>query len=674
MQLPRTECAQMRRRLSDERGFILIMTGLLIIPIVAFTALAIDVSAWYSRATELQRGADAGSLAGVVWMPNLGKARDAATPILQRNGFVDGAGDIAIEMVVGDQTDSSFKVCITDKTAPQFFSIVFTGPTSLTRCSVAKYNLPLVLGSSGNSIGGFQNGFAEDPGHGPIPATPAHTEDKPPGNDYTIDPDNYATAQSPNYQWYYYNTRLKGCKAVTSTGSNGRVFGYYWAADGTRNGGTNSRLDGQAIDVYRSGQSYYYFYASMLPDCVWTHPATPAQPAEPPSYTIRPDMRPGYWASVEAPGTDAVQGDQFSTKCYGSGYTTACGSGSSTANPDYTTMGQYYTLSINANNPSVLIQVFDAAYDEQGQANGTGDNRFNDSGTWTTHYQMYKVDQTPYDPTDNDILEAGSCGNGAEGADNSGQWSLTNNYNSSNRSSYYHTWRTLCTLTSPPVTQDNNTFLLRIWTDGTGNASNNFALRAIAANSADNLDQYNYPLDALPNAEQPTLSPWQHMTIYTNLPGGDATFFLAKVDENYAGKTLVMDLYDAGEGAQSLTINTPTGKQMGCTYASSKLANVNGGGSNGGGSINTAIGLTTIPPTQVCKINTVGRFNGNLLTVRMQIPDSSIYSCDKTVRPLSTLDSDLGCWWSITYSTSSDTHDETTWGAHIEGNPVRLVE
>ena len=136
-----------------EGGFILITFALLLIPIVVFISLAVDVSSWYSRATELQRTADSAALAGAVWMPDLGAAEGAATPVLLRNDVTNGSNNMTVSMNTGEE-DGSFKVCVKDGRIPQFFSSVFSNPTTITRCATAKFNAPLQLGSPLNYFGG----------------------------------------------------------------------------------------------------------------------------------------------------------------------------------------------------------------------------------------------------------------------------------------------------------------------------------------------------------------------------------------------------------------------------------------------------------------------------------------------------------------------------------------
>ena len=78
-----------RARFRGERGIAVIMTALCLLPLMAFAAFGVDLASFYSRASYLQKSADAAALAGTVWMPNLTKARQIACDSLLNNG-IDG--------------------------------------------------------------------------------------------------------------------------------------------------------------------------------------------------------------------------------------------------------------------------------------------------------------------------------------------------------------------------------------------------------------------------------------------------------------------------------------------------------------------------------------------------------------------------------------------------------
>ena len=85
-----------QRRRRDE-GYTMVMTALLLVPLMLFAALAVDVGGFYTRAHEVQRAADAASLAGVVWMPDdYDQAVTVARATARRNGFNHGVNGVTV--------------------------------------------------------------------------------------------------------------------------------------------------------------------------------------------------------------------------------------------------------------------------------------------------------------------------------------------------------------------------------------------------------------------------------------------------------------------------------------------------------------------------------------------------------------------------------------------------
>ena len=133
------------------------MTALCLLPLMAFAAFGVDLASFYSRASYLQKSADAAALAGTVWMPNLTKARQIACDSLLNNnidGGDCGTGTFNVTIARGS-TATSLLVTVTDPAATKYFSQVFgNGDQALTRSAEAEYNLPLPLGSPLNYFGG----------------------------------------------------------------------------------------------------------------------------------------------------------------------------------------------------------------------------------------------------------------------------------------------------------------------------------------------------------------------------------------------------------------------------------------------------------------------------------------------------------------------------------------
>ncbi|MBV8690291.1 MAG: hypothetical protein JOY57_01425 [Actinobacteria bacterium] len=140
------------RRRDDEGGYIIALSGLLMTVFLIFAALSVDVGGWYARADQIQRAADAAALAGVVWMPDFQKASQVANDTATKNGFTTG-GNITVTPSQISGNSHEMKVTITDSAAQQFFSKIVLNRQSITRSSIAKYDLGIPMGSPKNVIG-----------------------------------------------------------------------------------------------------------------------------------------------------------------------------------------------------------------------------------------------------------------------------------------------------------------------------------------------------------------------------------------------------------------------------------------------------------------------------------------------------------------------------------------
>ncbi len=604
-----------------DSGFVLVMLGLMIIPIMIFAALAVDVSSYYSRTAQLQKASDAASLAAVIWMPNVSRANQVATETMAKNGFTTGVDNISIAYLPGVDGPNTYRVVATDTKAKSYFAqVFFKDNIRLDRGATATVDPPLEMGSPLNYFGGDATDYPSTPAGTTVYNSPQPDSDSPP--DTTV------------------------CYYRTGSNRNG-TYGYRYNNDGST--------------------SYIYFPSNWSNyRCKWSV-STPAV-----NSPILSTMNPGFWAAVEAPYTDAVQGDKYSGNCYGQGGTSCIGNGYS--NPVHRNTGYLYTIKMPANPaPYVVVQLFDISWTNRGQTDGTGDNDLNggNGGTsWYTHARMHDTDATPYDPTDNPLMSAASCGGSPSStAQNSGNWTLQ----AGQSQQFKDKWMTLCTITAPAP---GAIYTLQVYTTGTnGNASNNYAIRAIGTPNAASVDANNLPTTVSAQAAQPNLAAYQDMSMYNNLSTGQANFYLAKVPGQYAGRTLDIELYDPGDGTGITTqINTPSGIQKGCTYQSFRLRNISGGQGADGGSISSQVPLTTIGTGSNCSFATSGRFNGNSVIIKVPIPVT--YTCDETVKstwwsPVSPDSS--GCWWSVTFN-SNGAHDNTTWSVSVEGDPVRLTE
>lgn len=172
---------------ATEGGYIIGLTALLLIPMLVFTAFATDVGAWYVRAQEVQRAADAAALAAVVWMPDENKAASVALDVAARNGFVDQVDSVdafgnpdPTDLSDFDDPNASLPQVKVTRIGRQqvrveiraegevfFGSVVesFEAP-KITRFATAEYILPVpmgnptsALGSGSDTVNGDQDNF-----------------------------------------------------------------------------------------------------------------------------------------------------------------------------------------------------------------------------------------------------------------------------------------------------------------------------------------------------------------------------------------------------------------------------------------------------------------------------------------------------------------------------------
>jgi len=140
-----------RLEAAKDRGYAVILTALVLVPMMGFVGFAVDVGAWYNRASELQRAADAAALAGVVMQPDFSRAETAARDAAARNGFTHGEG--GIEVNVSNAGSNRLVVEIVDTDAELYFSSLFLDDLAIGRQAQAEFNKPVAMGSPDNTLG-----------------------------------------------------------------------------------------------------------------------------------------------------------------------------------------------------------------------------------------------------------------------------------------------------------------------------------------------------------------------------------------------------------------------------------------------------------------------------------------------------------------------------------------
>lgn len=340
---------------------------------------------------------------------------------------------------------------------------------------------------------------------------------------------------------------------------------------------------------------------------------------------------PCFWANIHGTYTNNQMGDAFSSACeYGTGF----GGGPPCAPSQYHRTSRGYVYSVDHGGGGFAVQVQNGAFERYpGDGNPV---RAGDNYEWcqvacpdgpVTVFSVYRPDPTPltldpsgkicefrFDPVDSIAPPPPAV------------------YDPAADTSYG--WTTVCAVAAPE--SGLYTVDVQIADDG--------------ANQADDAGLNRYSIRATGGA---TLSALGDMSIYNNI-AGNTEFFLAKVDDAYAGRTFVVELYDPGDaGGPSNIIKLlgPGGATWtgGCTITKREH--------------NTAdfTGFSSIARGEDCRIDatrSVNDFNGDWLRVEIDLPES--YSC-------------ASCWWKIRYEYVGTTTDTTTWRAYISGSPVRLV-
>lgn len=205
----------------------------------------------------------------------------------------------------------------------------------------------------------------------------------------------------------------------------------------------------------------------------------------------------------------------------------------------------------------------------------------------------------------------------------------------------FRNWNQICQLSAAPVGSTYPlTYLVQVQTNGLGadaaNGQNNYALRAFSSTDTTAKDAI-------------SISAYNNMTIYANLPAAATNFHLARVPSSAAGQVLNVGLYDVGDAATSGTVKVVAPADSGVTFS-----NCTGIGPVAG----------ALPTCQITTNSTT--FQGKWETIGVPIP--AAYACN---------DADVnGCWvlLNFNYSAGGNVYDTTSWTASIEGDPVRLVE
>lgn len=151
-----------QERNRQERGVVVIWVTLMLVALIGMCGFAVDLSNWWLQSERLQRAADAGAHAGVVFLPaDLQGATSTARAETAKNGYrATGADQNATVTVAQEPNPNRLRVKVTAEVPTYFVRVFGINSIDLTREAVAEYVAPVPMGSPENKVGNDpENGY-----------------------------------------------------------------------------------------------------------------------------------------------------------------------------------------------------------------------------------------------------------------------------------------------------------------------------------------------------------------------------------------------------------------------------------------------------------------------------------------------------------------------------------
>jgi hypothetical protein len=606
------------------------MTALMIVPILAFTGFAVDLGAWYARAAQIQRAADAAALAGARYMPNFARAEAEARTVAAKNGFIDGVNGVSVQVSQVPGNSSRIRVTIEDPRVSQYFSKLFRPTVEIERLSTGELIRPIPMGSPRNFLGTntMNSGFGSQ---------------------------------------YVENFWLS-------------VSGYCARRE------HGDRITPRADAVGGDGSSGDSASQSNFAGCV---PGAPSKPSGSGPVLANPDYTPnGYFYAVETLrgsssswtlqmydgphcGYESRSSDSNPTGDSGAGDAAAVG-----GTPNF--RGNWSSTTAYSARDTVVHQgrTWIARTNSTGRVPPTLPTQSN--AYWSlTSRRLYEViirgNDRPDDPSQATVLysitlDPSTMCKFSNGSDN-----------------WRNTWKNVYTFTSAQLASPARYFVqirpLQPPETNLQEGQNQFSLR-LARNGSFS-----------PCSDDPTISGYQadclrlygltHLGVYANAGGANPSFYLAQIGPEHNNHVLEVELYDPAEGAVAIRLLDPLGNAVPFTWeiacqdgsyqsetgvsclTTGENAPAGGYGpgspdySGNGKSVSGSVG-----PSQRSwgsRNGQTGKYSGRQLRLRYQLPANIATAYNGYT------------WWRIQYVVGSSIGDRTTWSVLVKGDPVRLV-
>jgi hypothetical protein len=374
----------------------------------------------------------------------------------------------------------------------------------------------------------------------------------------------------------------------------------------------------------------------------------------------------GFWGTLNTQGAENINGDAFQP--YYDTATTTAAPACATVDPGTRACHDgdaYYNYAIEMPPGSTdgSVYVYDPGFCQVAVAKGTGDRWFSGSNPVSTFYELYDMQGTSYDLTD-DALVASSgtlfrrlkasdatMGGTASTADDC-KYNVDVRYGDGR--DYHNRWYLLASGLSGGA----NGRLYRIHTTSTDPAS--------ATDQRSTNGENSFAIFASASGANPKVYGLGAMQAFTPLTGSGAStvsseFYLAQIEDVHAGKTIEIRLWDPGDTNPlnaKLQILIPTSDT---TWTATPFTYTATQGTTNSGRAACSSLTGSVSQVETNAGATSGTFNGCWLVLRAVIPTTYTAPAEG--------------WWKIRYNMTGTgtSNDVTTWTVNIVGNPVHLV-
>ena len=556
---------RLRQRWQSERAVVLVWFALMLVMLTGFAGFAVDMSNWWLQAERLQRAADAGAHAGVVFLPaDLDSAETTARTEIERNGYiVNGAEPNTTATVTREPNPHRLRVSVTTTVDSFFVQLLGVEDVTLTREAVAEYVAAVPMGSPQNKLG-------NDP------------EINDPGTQLWVNVSGPQTTKQ-NGDRYHSTTCVSGDSGCTGTTNDEYASdGYFFSMDVT------SVTPGQPLLI----DAFDAAYVNVGNTCSDRPSGSSTTYIMPSSNQVNggggftalttkfSDARTRYGSISSGLTSGTTPTLAAATRyCSGDG-----NSGPNTTNTTFIFREPDSTPWNNLDNPVINTSTCQPLFIQ-----GYNANTVSSSLRARYIYDLLMGTTTGrVDPSDGVLSFA----------------------------ELFRRFTTLCTIPAGQVrtgeyliqvrTNTSSGALLTALTNPTGHGHNRMSLRAgFGTAGATALD-----------GSQVTLSALGRLPIYANAAGADTRFHLARILPFDAGRTLRVTLFDVGDAADVGTLQVLPPTEFASTFS----------GCNFTRNDNATLSANTSNCTLSNVRSTTG-YNGRLVTIDVPIPDD--YTCDE---------------------------------------------